>query len=327
MKKILITREVFDETVAELERHFEVESNQSDRIYPPEELLARLQDKDGVQTASSDRIDAALLARCPQLKAVCNTAVGFNNIDVQACTERGVMVTNTPGVLTESVADYSMAMVLATCRRMTEGERQLRAGQWKGSYLKHLLGRDVHHATLGIFGFGRIGQAIAKRARGFDMKILYHSRSPAAPEAEQSLQASYLPKDALLAQADIVLLILPYTSETHHFIGARELRQMKRTAVLVNMARGGIVDDAALASALKMRTIRAAGLDVYENEPRVHPDLLALDNVVLSPHIASATEATRRAMSMTAANNLVAALKGDTPPNLLNPEYRNYLKA
>ena len=324
MKKILITREEFDETVAELERHFEVESNQSDRPLPPDELIARLQDKDGVQTASSDRIDAALLARCPKLKAVCNTAVGFNNIDVPACTERGIMVTNTPGVLTESVADYSIALMLATCRRMTEGERQLRAGGWRGSYLKHLLGRDVHHAPLGIFGFGRIGQAIARRARAFDMNIIYHSRSRAAPEAEQSVQATYASKEALLAQADIVLLILPYTPQTHHFIGERELKQMKPTAVLVNMARGGIVDDAALAAALKARTIWSAGLDVYENEPRVHPDLLTVDNIVLSPHIASATEATRRAMAMTAAKNLIAALNGQSPPNLLNPDYRKH---
>lgn len=326
MKKVLITREVFDETVQELSRHFQVESNQSDRPYQPEELIARLQDKDGVQTASSDRIDAALLDRCPRLRAVCNTAVGFNNIDVPACTERGIMVTNTPGVLTESVADYSIALMLATCRRMTEGERQLRAGGWHGSHLKHMLGRDVHHATLGIVGFGRIGQAIAKRARAFDMKILYHSRSRAAMEAERSAQATYVSKDELLAQADIVLLILPYTPQTHHFIGARELAQMKPGAVLLNMARGGIVDDAALAAALKKRTIWAAGLDVYENEPRVHPDLLALDNVVLSPHIASATEATRRAMAMTAAKNLIAALNDQSPPNLLNPDYRNHLE-
>jgi lactate dehydrogenase-like 2-hydroxyacid dehydrogenase len=326
-KCVLVSREVFDETLAALTAHFEVESNQSDRVFSTEELIARLQDKDGVQTASSDRIDGALLDRCPRLRAVCNTAVGFNNIDVPACTQRGIMVTNTPGVLTESVADYSIALMLATCRRMTEGERQLRAGGWHGSYLKHLLGRDVHHATLGIVGFGRIGQAIAKRARAFDMKILYHSRSRAAPEAERSVQATYVSKDELLAQADIVLLILPYTPETHHFIGARELSQMKPSAVLINMARGGIVDDAALAAALKKRAIWAAGLDVYENEPRVHPDLLTVDNVVLSPHIASATEGTRRAMAMTAARNLIAALNGQTPPNLLNPDYRKHLEA
>ncbi|HZP93114.1 MAG TPA: D-glycerate dehydrogenase [Burkholderiales bacterium] len=325
-KKVLVTREVFDETIEELKRHFEVESNQSDRLFSRDELIARLQCKDGVQTASSERIDGELLDRCPTVRAVCNTAVGFNNIDVEACTRRGVMVTNTPGVLTESVADYSMAMILATCRRMTEGEQQLRAGEWKGTYLKHMLGHDVHHATLGIFGLGRIGQAIARRARGFDMQILYHNRSRAAPEVERSLGVIYVSKDELLRRADIVLLILPYTPETHHFIGAKELASMKPSAVLVNMARGGIVDDAALIEALGNETIWAAGLDVYENEPKLHPGFLRLKNVVLSPHIASATEATRRAMAMTAAKNLVAALSGQVPPNLLNPDYRNYLK-
>jgi glyoxylate/hydroxypyruvate/2-ketogluconate reductase len=324
MKKVLVTREVFDETIDALKGHFEVESNQSDHLHSRDELIARLQDKDGVQTASSDRIDGELLERCPALRAVCNTAVGFNNIDVDACTRRGVMVTNTPGVLTESVADYSMAMILATCRRMTEGEAQLRAGQWKGTYLKHMLGRDAHGATLGIFGLGRIGQAIAKRARGFDMKILYHTRSRAAADIERSLGASYASKTELLRSADIVLLILPYSPETHHFIGAAELALMRRSAVLVNMARGGIVDDAALIEALKSRTIWAAGLDVYENEPKLNPGFLQLTNVVLSPHIASATEATRQAMAMTAAKNLIAALNGETPPNLLNPGFKQF---
>jgi lactate dehydrogenase-like 2-hydroxyacid dehydrogenase len=327
MKKVLVTREVFDETIEALKQHFSVESNQDDRVYSRDELVARLQGKDGVQTASSDRVDGDLLDRCPSVRAVCNTAVGYNNIDVAACTQRGVMVTNTPGVLTESVADYSMAMILATCRRMTEGENQLRAGEWKGTYLKHMLGRDVHHATLGIFGLGRIGQAIAKRARGFDMKILYHSRSRAAAETERALGATYLSKEQLLRQADVVLLILPYTPETHHFIGQRELQWMKRSAVLVNMARGGVVDDAALIEALRDRTIWAAGLDVYENEPKLNPQFLALKNVVLSPHIASATEATRQAMAMTAARNLIAALNGEAPPNLLNPEYRRFAAA
>jgi glyoxylate/hydroxypyruvate/2-ketogluconate reductase len=327
MKKVLVTREVFDETIEALKQHFSVESNQSDRLYSRDELVARLQGKDGVQTASSDRVDGELLDRCPSVRAVCNTAVGYNNIDVAACTQRGVMVTNTPGVLTESVADYSMAMILATCRRMTEGENQLRAGEWKGTYLKHMLGRDVHHATLGIFGLGRIGQAIAKRARGFDMKILYHSRSRAAAETERALGATYLSKEELLRQADVVLLILPYTQETHHFIGQRELQWMKRSAVLVNMARGGIVDDVALIEALRDRTIWAAGLDVYENEPKLNPQFLALKNVVLSPHIASATEATRQAMAMTAARNLIVALSGEVPPNLLNPEYRRFVSA
>jgi glyoxylate reductase len=324
---ILVTREVFDETIEFLRKHFLVDSNQDDRLYPRDELIAKLQGKQGMQSSSSDPIDAQLLARCPDLKAVCNTAVGYNNIDVDACTRRGVMVTNTPGVLTDSVADYSMGLIIATCRRMTEGEAYLRTGQWKGTFLKQMLGRDVHGATLGIMGFGRIGQAIAKRARGFDMTILYHSRSRASTEAEKQSGAIYTGKEDLLRQADVVLLILPFSPQTQHFIGANELALMKPTAVLINMARGGIVDDAALIDALKKKAIWAAGLDVYENEPKFNPEFLTLENVVLSPHIASASEPTRQAMAMTAARNLVAALSGETPPNLLNPDYRKFLKA
>jgi glyoxylate reductase len=325
-KKVLVTREVFDETITFLKGHFEVDANQSDRLYSRDELIAKLQGKDGVQTSSSDRIDDELLGKCASVKAVCNTAVGYNNIDVEACTRRGVMVTNTPGVLTESVADYAMGMVIATCRRMTEGESYLRSGEWKGSFLKQLLGQDVHGATLGIFGFGRIGQAIARRALGFDMKILYHSRTRAAAAVEQEAHAEYVGKEDLLRRSDVVLLILPYVPETHHFIGAKELALMKPSAVLVNMARGGIVDDAALVEALGNRTIWAAGLDVYENEPKLNPALMSLKNVVLSPHIASASEPTRQAMAMTAAKNLAAALSGRTPPNLLNPDYVKFSK-
>ena len=326
-QKILVTREVFDETIDFLNGHFEVESNQTDRLYARDELIAKLQGKGGVQTSSSDRIDAELLDRCPTIKAVCNTAVGYNNIDVDACTRHGVMVTNTPGVLTDSVADYSMGLIIATCRRMTEGEAYLRKGEWKGTFLKQMLGQDVHGATLGIFGFGRIGQAIARRARGFDMKILYHCRSRAAAAAENESGAVHVGKEELLRTADVVLLILPFTPETQHYIGAKELALMKPSAVLVNMARGGIVDDAALIEALKKRTIWAAGLDVYENEPRFNAGFLELANVVLSPHIASASEPTRQAMAMTAAKNLAAALSGQAPPNLLNPDYVKYLKA
>ena len=323
MKKVVVTREVFDETIEYLEQHFSVVSNQEDRLFTREELVELLRGADGMQSSSSDRVDDDLLNRCPSIKAVCNTAVGYNNIDVAACTRRGVMVTNTPGVLDDSVADYAIGLMIATCRRMGEGERYLRAGQFKATYLKQTLGHDVHGATLGIIGFGRIGQAIAKRADGFDMNILYHTRSRVSADVERKFKARYVGKDELLAQSDIVMLILPYTAETHHYIGAAELAAMKPSAVLLNMARGGIVDDAALADALKSKTIWAAGLDVYENEPNVNPDFLELENVVLSPHIASASEPTRRAMAMTAAKNLVAALGGEEPPNLINPEYRS----
>jgi gluconate 2-dehydrogenase len=258
---------------------------------------------------------------------VCNTAVGYNNIDVDACTRRGVIVTNTPGVLDDSVADYAIGLMIATCRRMGEGERYLRAGQWKTTYLKQTLGRDVHGATLGLIGFGRIGRAIARRARGFDMSILYHTRHRVDEKYERELGARHVSRDELLKQADVVMLILPYTPQTHHFIGAPELAMMKSSAVLINMARGGIVDDAALVDALKAKTIWAAGLDVYENEPKLDRRFVELENVVLSPHIASASEPTRRAMAMTAARNLVAALSGEVPPNLVNPDYRKYSRA
>jgi glyoxylate reductase len=327
MKKVVVTREVFDETIEYLEQHFSVVSNQQDRLYTRSELVNLLSGADGMQSSSSDPVDEELLKHCPTIKAVCNTAVGYNNIDVAACTRRGVMVTNTPGVLDDSVADYAIGLMIATCRRMGEGERYLRAGKFKATYLKQTLGHDVHGATLGIIGFGRIGQAIARRAGGFDMNILYHTRNRVSANVEEELRARYVGKDELLAQSDIVMLILPYMADTHHYIGAPELAAMKPSAVLVNMARGGIVDDAALVDALKSKTIWAAGLDVYENEPNVNPGFLELENVVLSPHIASASEPTRRAMAMTAARNLVAALSGEVPPNLINPECRSGGKA
>lgn len=318
--RVLVAREVFDDTLAFLNEHCELTTNQEDLRYGAEDLIARMQGIDGVVLTTAERIDAALLDRCPSVRIFSNAAVGYNNIDVPACSARGVMVTNTPGVLDESVADYAMGLVIATCRRMTEGEHYLRAGQWKGTFLKQMLGRDVHGATLGIFGFGRIGLAIARRARGFDMKILYHNRSRAPEQNERAVGATYVGKDDLLRQADVVLLIMPYSPQTHHFIGERELGLMKTTGVLINAARGGIVDDAALIRALKEKRIWAAGLDVYENEPNFLPEFLTLRNVVLSPHIASSSEPTRKAMAMTAARNCVAALRGEVPPNLVNPE-------
>jgi gluconate 2-dehydrogenase len=316
--KVLVTREVFDETLEFLGQYCEVEANQQDVPLDPEALAGRLAGKDGVMCALTDRIDAALLERCPNLKAVANIAVGYNNIDLDACTARGVLATNTPGVLDDSTADLAFALLLAAARRLTELERRVRCGEWTGWRLKQWLGVDAHHATLGIFGMGRIGQAIAQRAAGFEMEVLYHNRKRVDPGIERRLNATYVAKDELLRRSDFVLLQLPYTRETHHFIGAAELALMKPSAILVNSTRGGVVDDAALVAALENRVIRAAGLDVFENEPRLHPGFLALDNVVLAPHIGSSTEATRRAMAMTAARNLVAALTGGVPPNLLN---------
>lgn len=318
--KVLVTREVFDETLAFLAQHCEVESNQEDRAFDPDALARRLADKDGVMCALTDRIDDKLLARCPKLKAVANIAVGYNNIDLPACTARGVMATNTPGVLDDSTADLAWALILGAARRLTELERRVRAGEWTGWRLKQWLGIDVHHATLGIFGMGRIGQAIARRAAGFEMNVLYHNRNRVDSDIERRLNATYVTQDELLRKSDFVVLQVPYAPETHHMIGARELKLMKPTAILINSTRGGVVDDAALIAALRSGVIRAAGLDVFENEPRLNPEFLRLDNVVLMPHIGSSTEATRRAMAMTAAQNLVAAMTGGKPPNLLNPE-------
>ena len=320
--KVLVTREVFDETLDFLVRHCEVESNQQDVPFDPEALARKLAGKDGVVCCLTDRIDVKLLERCPGLKVVANIAVGYNNIDLAACTARGVMATNTPGVLDDSTADLAWALMLGAARRLTELERRVRAGEWKGWRLKQWLGVDVHHATLGIFGMGRIGQAIARRAAGFEMKVLYHNRKRLASDIEKRLNAAYVTKDELLRQCDFVVLQVPYSPETHHMIGAAELKLMKPSAILVNSTRGGVVDDAALIAALKDGTIRAAGLDVFENEPSLNPGFFQLDNVVLMPHVGSSTEATRRAMAMTAAKNLVAALTGGTPPNLLNPAAR-----
>ena len=318
--KVLVTREVFDETLAYLGRHCEVESNQKDVPFDADTLAQRLKDKDGVVCCLTDRIDGQLLARCPRLKVAANIAVGFNNIDLAACTAHHVLATNTPGVLDDSTADLAWTLMLAAARRLTEAETYVRAGQWKGWHLKQLLGVDVHHATLGIIGMGRIGQAIARRAEGFEMRVIYHNRSRLAADIEQRLKATYVSKDELLAQADFVVLQMPYSPQTHHLIGEAELKKMKPSAILINSTRGGVVDDTALIRALKGGTLRAAGLDVFESEPRLNPEFLALKNVVLAPHIGSSTEATRSAMAMTAAQNAVAALTGGTPPNLLNPE-------
>jgi gluconate 2-dehydrogenase len=320
--KILVTREVFDETLAFLAQHCEVESNQRDVALDADALARRLADKEGLVCALTDRVDATLLAGAPRLRVVANIAVGYNNIDLAACTARGIMATNTPGVLDDSTADLAWALMLGAARRLTELERRVRAGEWTGWRLKQWLGVDVHHATLGIFGMGRIGRTIARRASGFEMRVLYHNRKRVAAEVERPLNAVYVSKEELLRQADFVVLQVPYAPETHHLIGAAELKLMKSTAILINSTRGGVVDDAALIEALRNGTIRAAGLDVFENEPKLNPAFMELDNVVLLPHIGSSTEATRRAMAMTAARNAVAALAGEVPPNLLNCEVK-----
>ncbi|MCA3074083.1 MAG: D-glycerate dehydrogenase [Rhodocyclaceae bacterium] len=318
--KVVVTREVFDDVLERLRAGATVVDNPSDSPLSPEELAARAADADALVCALTDRIDDALLARCPKLKVVANIAVGHNNIDLAACTARGVMATNTPGVLDETTADFAWALMLGAARRVTEAERYLREGRWTGWQLKQLLGVDVHHATIGIIGMGRIGQAIARRAQGFSMSVLYCNRSRLDAETERSLNARWVARDELLTAADFVVLMVPYSPATHHLIGAAELARMKPTAVLVNTARGGVVDDRALVEALRRRTIAAAGIDVFEGEPAFDRDFLALDNVVLAPHIASSSAATRRGMAMLAARNALCVLSGERPPNLLNPD-------
>lgn len=320
-QRILLARATFPETLARLQQHFDVESNQDDAAWSRAELLARLQDKAGLFTTGAERIDAELIAAAPQLRICANMAVGFNNFDLAAMTRARVLGTNTPDVLTETTADFGFALLLAAARRMAEAEGYLRAGRWKRWTYDLLAGYDVHGSTLGILGMGRIGQGIARRgAHGFGMDVIYHNRSRLAPEAEAACKARYVSKEALLRESDHLVLVLPYTPESHHAIGAAEIALMKPTATLVNVARGGIVDDAALARALKERRIAAAGLDVYEGEPELHPDLLTVPNVVLTPHIASATLATRRAMAELAADNLIGMLVHGKPVTPVNPE-------
>jgi glyoxylate/hydroxypyruvate/2-ketogluconate reductase len=318
--RILVSREVFPEVLERLRQHFEVDDNQADTVLGVEGLMARLADKAGALTAATDPLTAEVIAAAPGLKAVCNFAVGYNNIDLAACTGAGVMATNTPGVLDDTTADLAWALLMATARRLPAAERWLRNGEWKGWQFIQWLGSDIHHATLGILGMGRIGQTVARRSLGFDMKVIYHNRTPLAADQEAAIRATWVDKQTLLREADFLVLLLPYSPATHHTIGAAELALMKPTAHLINVARGGIVDDEALIAALRQRRLAGAGLDVFEGEPKFNPGFLELDNVALSPHIGSSSRATRMAMAMTAADNLIAALSGQRPPNLLNPE-------
>ena len=317
--RILIARAISPEAVNTLQQHFDVTANPEDVAWSGAELIERLQGMDGVLTTGSQRIDAALLAACSQLKICANMAVGYNNFDVAAMTAAGVQGTNAPDVLTETTADFGFALLMATARRISESEHYLRAGLWKDWRYDLFAGTEVHGSTLGILGMGRIGQAIAKRgALGFGMNVIYHNRSQLPPALEAECKARYAGKEELLKTADHLVLVLPYTPEAHHTIGAPEIALMKPTATLINIARGGIVDDAALAKALAARQIAAAGLDVFEGEPAVHPDLLKVPNVVLTPHIASATAPTRLAMAQLAADNLIAYLGGKAPVTPVN---------
>jgi len=317
--KVLITRRVFPEVVAMLSRQFDVDHNESDDILPADVLRARAQGCAGVLTCLTEKIDAAFLDACPGIKVVSNIAVGYNNIDVAEASRRGVAVTNTPGVLDDTTADLTFALLMAAARRITETERRLRQGEWKkGFALQQWLGTDVHHASLGIIGMGRIGQAIARRAAGFDMTVRYHNRTRLDAAAEVALRVGYATKEQILRESDFVVVMVPYSSATHHLINAQDLALMKPSAILINTARGGVVDDVALIAALREKRIAGAGIDVFEGEPAFNQDFLQLDNVALTPHIGSATHATRLRMATLAAENLCAVLEGREAPNRVN---------
>jgi glyoxylate reductase len=283
---------------------------EEDRAVPKEVLLEQVQDADGILSMLTETIDAEVMDAAPHLKVISNMAVGYNNIDVDEATKRGILVTNTPGVLTETTADLTFALLMATARRLMEASDYLREGKWKTWSPLQLTGMDIHGATLGIIGFGRIGQAVARRAKGFDMKVLYHSRTRKR-DAEWEIGASYADFETVLKESDFICLLLPYSPDVHHLISEKELSMMKETAVLINTARGGIVDEKALYDALLHKKIWAAGLDVFEKEP-IEPDnpLLTLPNVVTLPHIGSASIATRMKMAELAAENVINALNG-----------------
>lgn len=309
--RLLLTRCIDPRVLAHLAPVFEIEANQTDDVWSVDELHVRLADKEAVLVVASDQVDGAFLAAAPRLKMVATGSVGVNHIDLPACAARGIVVTHTPEVLNEATADMAWALLMATARRVTEAEQWLRAGHWGRWAWDQFLGADVHGSTLGIVGMGRIGAAIARRARGFEMRLLYHNRRPSS-EA-QALGARFCSLPDLLAESDHVVLVVPYSAETHHLIDEAALARMKPTATLINIARGGVVDETALAAALQAGRLAGAGLDVYEGEPTVNPALLACHNVVLTPHIGSATHSARLAMAMLAAQNLVAVFSGEPP--------------
>jgi glyoxylate reductase len=312
-KKILVSNVLPKEALDLIPKNIAVDFNDSDRPLPKAQLIARAQDKDGLICQIVSLIDEEVLAAAPTLKVVSNVAVGFNNIDVAAARRRGVVVTNTPDVLTETTADFAWTLLMAAARRVVEADHFARSGQWQRWQWDLLWGADVHGKTLGVVGFGRIGRAVARRASGFDMRVLYHDAVRADAAVERELRATSVSLDTLLSEADFVTLHTNLTPETRHLVNERTLRRMKKTAVLVNAARGPIVDEAALVRALGEGWIAAAGLDVFEEEPKIHPGLTPLANVVLAPHIASATGDTRLAMASLAVRNCLAVLDGMPP--------------
>jgi lactate dehydrogenase-like 2-hydroxyacid dehydrogenase len=316
--KVLITRKIFDEVRATLQKYFEIESNPSDAPFSKDILIQKLKDKNGAIIRLTDRIDDKILSQCGELKILSNIAVGYDNIDIEACTHWGVMVTNTPGVLDDTTADFTWTLILATARRVVEADQYLRSNKWKGWELMDFLGYDIHHKTLGICGLGRIGQGVARRAKGFSMRILYTDIVRASPSVETQLETHYVDKKTLMAESDFITIHVPLTPQTMHYISTDEFSLMKPTTILINASRGPIVNEKTLVQALQKRKIAGAGLDVYEREPQVEPALLQMYNVILAPHIASASRDTRLRMATMAAENLIDGLTGKRPPNLVN---------
>jgi gluconate 2-dehydrogenase len=319
MKKIAVVRRLPPPVLDQIARFGEVLLPPSEAALDKAGMTHLMREADAALVASVDPVDAGMLAACPKLKLVCNIGVGYDNIDIAAAHARGITVTNTPGAMDDAVADLVFGMIIATARRLPQADAFVRAGKWTADNVAGVaLGMDVSHRTLGIVGFGRIGRAIARRATGFEMRVLYSKRSPGPGEWEAGRRAERTDLDRLLAESDFVVVQVPYGPSTHHLIGAPELARMKATAVLIHAGRGGVVDDGALATALKAGTIAAAAVDCFENEPQVHPALLDCPNVLLTPHIGSATPETRMNMVRMAVSNLVAGLQGRTPPNVVN---------
>lgn len=320
---ILVSGRLPEKVMLRLSKGNAVQDHGEDRPMTRRELLDSVGDKDGFLCMITDKIDEELLNSGPRLKMIANLAVGFDNIDIEAVTARGIPVSNTPGVLTNATADLTFALILATARRLVEGDKRTRAGDFRFWAPLLFLGRDVSEKTLGIIGLGRIGRAVVRRARGFDMNILYHNRRRIKSHEENELGIKYVDLKTLIEQSDFISLHVPLTDETHHIIGNKELEMMKPEAYLINTSRGPVVDEKALFRALRKETIAGAGLDVYENEPSVTAGLKEMDNVILLPHVGSATIETRTKMGLKAAENLLAGLRGERPPDCLNWENLN----
>lgn len=324
--KVFVTRGIFDETIAYLKEHARVEGNASDRVLTPPELEEGARDADGILSLLTDRLDDAFFEACPKIRVISNFAVGYNNIDLDAATRRGIFVTNTPGVLTETTADFAWCLLLAAARRVVEADQFVRDGRFTAWGPRMLLGHDVHGKTLGIIGLGRIGQAVARRAGGFAMKVLFYDPQPVPEAVARGLAAAKVPLDALYAQCDFISVHVPLLPETRHLLGAEAFRAMRPNCIVVNTSRGPVIDEKALVRALESGQIAGAGLDVYEHEPAVEEALRGTRKAVLAPHIASASGETRLRMCMMAAENMVAALAGERPPNLVNADAWDHRK-